>query len=286
VDLALGSVPACERAVSAAVAAPVATARAYVQGQAVAGADETGWREGRQRAWLWVAVTAWVTVFRVHARRGTVAARALLGRFAGVLGSDRWKAYGAWPLRRRQLCWAHLRRHFVAFAEGPGAAGRLGQALLAETARLFAWWYRVRDGTLARSTFRTYVAPLRQRVEALLRQGTRCRHAPTAATCREILALAPALWTFVRVPGVEPTNNAAERALRPGVLWRKNSFGSHSAAGSRFVERMMTVAATLKQQQRNVVDYVTQACEAALRGERAPSLLPTQARRKTCPKVA
>ena len=123
------------------------------------------------------------------------------------------------------------------------------------------------------------MGPLRQRVEGLLFLASQCRHAPTAATCREILALAPALWTFVRVEGVEPTNNAAERALRPGVLWRKGSFGSHSPAGSRFAERILPVAATLKQQHRNVVDYVTLACEAALRGEAAPSLLPVQAPR-------
>jgi len=280
VDLALGSVTACEWAASRALAAPVAAAHAFVQQQPVASVDETGWREGRRRAWLWVAVTATVTVFLVHARRGAVAAQALLGGFAGIRITDRWTAYNGWPLRVRQLCWAHLRRHFAAFAEARGAAGRLGRDLLAETDQLFTWWHRVRDGTLARASFRTYMGPLRQRVEGLLFLGSRGRHAPTAATCREILGLAPALWTFVRVPGVEPTNNAAERALRPGVLWRKGSFGSHSAAGSRFVERMMTVAATLKQQRRNVVDYVTQACEAALRGEAAPALLPVQALRK------
>ncbi len=219
-------------------------------------------------------------MFLVQARRGVVAAQALLGTFAGILTSDRWTAYSRWPLRHRQLCWAHLRRHFAAFAECPGRPGWLGRALLAETDQLFTWWHRVRDGTLTRASFRTYVRPLRRRVEALLLRGSRGRHAPTAATCREILALAPALWTFARVPGVEPTNNAAERALRPGVLWRKGSFGSHSPAGSRFVERMLTVAATLKQQRRNVVDYVTRACEAALRGEAAPALLPVQAPRK------
>ena len=277
VELALGSVTACEAAVSQAVAAPVAAAHAFVQQQPAAHVDETGWREGRRRAWLWVAATATVAVFLVHARRGVAAAQALLGGFAGILTSDRWTAYTRWPLRSRQLCWAHLRRHFAAFAEVPGRPGRLGRALLAETDQLFTWWHRVRDGTLARASFRTYVSPLRRRVEALLWLGSRCRHAPTAATCREILLLAPALWTFVRVPGVEPTNNAAERALRRGVLWRKGSFGSHSTAGSRFAERMLSVAATLKQQRRNVVDYVTQACEAALRGQAAPSLLPVPA---------
>jgi transposase len=270
-------VTACEQATRAALAAPVAAAQTYVQQQPVAHVDETGWREARHRAWLWVAAAAAVTVFLVQARRGAVAAQALLGAFAGILVTDRWSAYNGWSVWRRQRCWAHLRRHFTAFAEAPGAAGRLGHALLAETRQLFAWWYRVRDGTLARATFRGYVGPLRQRVEALLREGARCGHPKTEGTCREILTLAPALWTFVRVPGVEPTNNAAERAIRPGVLWRKGSFGSHSPAGSRFVERMMTVAATLKQQHRNVVDYVTLACEAALRGEPAPTLLPSQA---------
>ena len=96
----------------------------------------------------------------------------------------------------------------------------------------------------------------------------------TAGTCRDILMRREALWTFVQVAGVEPTNNAAERAIRPGVLWRKGSFGTQSEEGSRFVESMMTVVSTLKQQQRNVLEYLTAACEATLRGEAAPSLLP------------
>lgn len=117
-------------------------------------------------------------------------------------------------------------------------------------------------------------------MEALRDLGSRSRHPPIAATCRESLLLAPALWTSVRLPGVEPTNNAAERALRRGVLSRKGSFGSHSPAGSRFAERMLTVAATLKQQRRHVVDYVTAACEAALHGAPAPSLLPERTLRR------
>jgi len=75
---------------------------------------------------------------------------------------------------------------------------------------------------------------------------------------------------------VEPTNNAAERAIRPAVLWRKGSFGTHSPGGSRFVERMLTVAATLRQQGRNVIEFLTRACEAALHGQAAPSLLRAQ----------
>jgi transposase len=99
----------------------------------------------------------------------------------------------------------------------------------------------------------------------------------TEGTCRDILKRREALWTFVQVDGVEPTNNTAERSIRPGVLWRKSSFGTQSEEGSRFVESMMTVVATLKQQQRNVLEYLTEACDAALRGDAAPSLLPANA---------
>lgn len=274
VPMALGSVTACEQAMSATLAARVAEAHAYVKEQPVVHADETGWRQARSRAWLWVAVTSMVTVFMIHAKRGSVAARALLGEFKGILVTDRWSAYNGWKTRLRQVCWAHLLREFTAFSERAGEAARIGRDLLECVEKMFDWWYRVRDGTLARSSFQEYMKPVRRRVRALLEEGKSCGHAKTAGTCREILKLERALWTFVRVPGVEPTNNAAERAIRPGVLWRKGSFGTHSADGSRFVERMMTVAATLKQQKRNIIDYLTQAAEAALHGRPAPSLLP------------
>lgn len=274
VDISLGSVSACEQAVSESLSEPVAEARAYVEAAPVKHADETGWREGNGRAWLWTAVTSLVTVFLVHAKRSAAAARELLGSFTGILVTDRWSAYNGWAIRARQLCWAHLIRDFTAFTEFGGEAARIGEALLVEAKRMFEWWYRVRDGTLKRSSLREYMRPLRRRVEGLLGEGTSCGETKVAGTCRNILGLAPALWTFARVEGVEPTNNAAERAIRPGVLWRKSSFGTDSERGSRFVERMMTVAATLRQQGRNVLDYVTRAREAALTGERAPSLLP------------
>jgi transposase len=274
VSMALGSVSACEKAVSEALQPPVQEAKAHIERQAVRHSDETGWREALGKAWLWVVVTAKVTVFQIHRRRGAVAAWALLGAVCGVLVSDRWNAYNGWPIRLRQLCWAHLKRHFQAFSEWGGEIAKVGEALLIEVKQMFEWWSRVRDGTLTRSTFRVYMSPLRARVEALLEKGAASPHKKASAMCREILTLKRALWTFVRVEGVEPTNNAAERAIRTAVIWRKISFGTHSAGGSRFVERMLTVSATLKQQGRHVLDYVTEACEAALQGTPAPSLIP------------
>jgi transposase len=275
VPMSVGTISQLEHATTAAVAAPVEEARTYVHAQAVAHLDETSWCQGGKRAWLWVAVTSWVTVFVVRMSRGGHVARELLGEtFGGILVTDRYSAYNWYPVRWRQLCWAHLLRDFEAMRGRSGASEQIGEALLAQAHQMFTWWHRVREGTLHRSTFRSYMTPLRREVERLLEAGSRCGVAKTEGTCRDILKRREALWTFVQVAGVEPTNNTAERSIRPGVLWRKGSFGTQSAEGSRFVESMLTVVATLQQQQRNVLEYVTAACEAALRGEAAPSLLP------------
>jgi transposase len=275
VPMSVGTISQLEHATTAAVAAPVEEARTYVHAQAVAHLDETSWCQGGKRAWLWVAVTSWVTVFVVRMSRGGHVARELLGEtFGGILVTDRYSAYNWYPVRWRQLCWAHLLRDFEAMRGRSGASEQIGEALLAQAHQMLTWWHRVREGTLHRSTFRSYMTPLRREVERLLEAGSRCGVAKTEGTCRDILKRREALWTFVQVAGVEPTNNTAERSIRPGVLWRKGSFGTQSAEGSRFVESMLTVVATLQQQQRNVLEYLTAACEAVLRGEAAPSLLP------------
>lgn len=274
IEMSLGAIIASQCAASQALDRPVAEAREFVQQQPVKNADETGFRQGRPRAWLWVVVTTHVTVFLVHLRRSEAAARTILTNVAGVLGTDRLGSYNFWPLHLRQVCWAHLKRDFQAIAEAGNKSVALGNALLEETLLMFDLWHRYRDGPLARKRFQREMNPIRRRVQRHLQAGTRCGHAKTEGTCRKILKIFPALWTFVDVEGVEPTNNSAERALRPAVLWRKGSFGTQSEHGSRFVERIMTVATTLKQQSRNVLDFVTAACEARLHGTSAPSLLP------------
>jgi transposase len=275
VPMSVGTISQSEKTTTAVIAEPVEEARAYVEEQSVAHLDETSWREGVKRAWLWVAVTRLVTVFVVRLSRSGQVARELLGEgFSGILVTDRYSAYNWYPVRWRQLCWSHLLRDFEAIRGRGGASEEIGDALLEQAHQMFAWWHRVREGTLTRSTFRSDMTPLRREVERLLEVGSQCGMAKTEGTCREILKRREALWTFVQVEGVEPTNNTAERSIRPGVQWRKGSFGTQSQDGSRFVESMMTVVATLKQQKRNVLDYLTAAHEAALRGEPAPSLLP------------
>jgi transposase len=278
VEMGLGTISNLEQATTQAVAEPVAEARAYVRRQPVAYADETGWREGQQRAWLWTAVTEGVPGFVVRRSRGAKVARELLGeRFWGWLVTDRWSAYTWYPSWRRPLCWAHRLRDIEAIIARGGRSAEVGEALRVEARQMFQWWHRVRDGTLTHASFRTDMQPVRREVERLLEAGPRCGVPKTEGSCREIFKRRQALWTFVRHEGVEPTNNTAERAIRPGVLGRKGSFGTQSAEGSRFVEAVMTVVATLKQQRRNVLEYLTAACQAALCGEAAPSLLPALA---------
>jgi transposase len=277
VRVSLGAVLRQEQAQSAALVPVVEEARAAVQQAAVVNMDETGWREQQRRAWLWTVVTAELTVFRIDRRRGGAVVDALLGDdFAGVVGSDRWSAYSRFPAERRALCWAHLKRDFQALVDRGGEAAPIGRWGLAEIERLFVLWHRLREGEFDRKELRRQLVPLQARLGRLLRRGQESPDRKAVTLCRELTKRWPALWTFARVHGVEPTNNVAERALRPAVLWRKGCFGSDSEAGSRFAERLLTVVATCRQQGRSLVEFLVTAGEAALRGLPPPSLLPAR----------
>jgi transposase len=290
VEVALGTINKLRQEVSQAVAEAVAEAAEFAQAQEVAHVDETGWGQGngdgtnpqRRKAWLWGLGTTWVTVFQIHLSRGQTAAKELLGKFAGYLVTDRWSGDSWWPLERRQLCWAHLLREFQKIAERSGASQPIGAGLLVQARHLFKLWHRVREGTLSKAACAVAVVEIRAPVQQWLAEGAaypiargeQSARARTARTCRGLLKVEDAFWLFVRVAGLEPTNNAAERALRPAVIWRRTSLGTQSTGGSEFVARMLTVVLTLRAQQRNVLDYLTTACEAARQGSPAPTLLP------------
>jgi len=271
--IALGSICRVEQHLSAALAAPVAEALEHLRASDVAYADETSWKQQPDKAWLWVGATDDVAVFLVRAKRDGASAVALLGEdFQGTVVSDRYATYN--QFERRQICWSHLDRDWQAFSDRDGPSHEIGEHLLELTDQMFAKWHRVRDGTLDRGLFRFKMRGLRHDVVHWLRQGSNCAHATTAGTCREILKVEPDLWTFVTVEGVEPTNNAAERALRQAVLWRKKSFGTRSQAGSQYVERILTVVASCRLQGRNTLEYLTEVCQAAHENKPVPSLLP------------
>jgi transposase len=280
VRVSVGSVSNLEQQMSAALQAPVEQAGAYVRNAGVVNADETGWAQGVKagraaRAWLWVVASALVVVFQIAISRGRQVIQGLLGKdFVGWLITDRWSAYDWYDPGLRQLCWSHLTRDFQGFIDRGGKGGRIGRQLMAQRHRMFKWWHRVRDGTLERREFQKRMRKVERTVGALLRQAASCAEKKTAGVARRILRLEKCLWVFVDVPGVEPTNNYGERTIRQGVIYRKLSFGTRSERGSRFIERILTVVTTLKQQKRNPLEFLTQALWAYRRGLPPPSLLP------------
>lgn len=237
--------------------------------------DETPHKEGPLKAWLWDFVARQFTVFAHRPTRAATVLEELLGAaFGGVTNCDRAKMY--WSLGRLQWCWAHLKRDFQALSESPdGQVKRLGRDLLKPTAELFRHWARYRDGTITRAGWIRLMRPIRQEIDGLLLRGAFSGNDRLLGMCWELVDHRDWLWAFLEVEGVEPTNNAGERALRHAVIWRKLSFGTQSAAGSRFVETLLTIVETCRQQRRNVFAFLTTALQAHFARQATPSLLPS-----------
>jgi len=262
-----------QKQVTAAVRPSYEALAAQLPAQEQLNIDETATKEANGKAWLWTFVARLFTVFTVRPTREATALTTFLGEaFHGIVNCDRAKMY--WYLGRLQWCWAHLKRDFQAMIDsGDRRAQHLGWRLRAATCELFEHWADYRQGRISWAALRRRMAPVRRNVERLLLRGTQCGHADTRGTCRELYEHRPWLWTFLRQQGVEPTNNAGERSLRHAVIWRKLSFGTQSASGSRFVETMLTAIETCRQQGRNVFAFLTYAVKAHLAHQPAPSLL-------------
>jgi len=236
--------------------------------------DESPTKEENGKAWLWTFVARMFTVFTVRLTRKATALNDLLGeRFCGIVTCDRAKMY--WQMKRLQWCWAHLKRDFQAMIDrGNPRSKWLGQRLRHATCELFEHWADYRAGRITRVALRHRMGPVRRKVERLLLRGLQSGNRDVCGTCRELYKHREWLWTFLRHEGVEPTNNAGERSLRHAVIWRKLSFGTQSASGSRFVETMLTVIETCRQQRRHAFTFITAAVEAHLAHQSAPSLVP------------
>lgn len=273
--ISLGSIPAIQKQVSVALEQAVQAAQDYIQRQPVNYVDETTWPESGAQHWLWVNAAEKATIFKLLAGRGQSEARQVIGSdYAGIAASDRFGAYNWLGNHRRQVCWAHLKRDFQCFVERGGESAKIGERLLGQVTEMFGLWHRLREGQVSRPEFVKAMKPVQGRVGALLREGAASDHDKTQRTCRNLLALETALWSFVEVAGVEPTNNGAERPLRRAVLWRRKSLGTKSRSGSQFVERILSVVITLRQQRREVLDFLSAAC-APTREGRSCCLLPT-----------
>jgi transposase len=279
--LALGTLVDLEARTTRALEAPYEQARSAVWRAAVAYVDETPWREGSQKAWLWSASTHAAVLFRIDRHRSRDAFELLLPprRDGGqrTVVCDRYSAYQHLQGDERQVCWSHLLREFTELSQMRGEEGVLGKALLAAIGWLFELWHAYRNGEMDRGELAVWMRPVMAQFAELLERAQRSEHWRAGPLGRELLKQWDCLWTFVRLAGVEPTNNAAERAVRPGVLWRKSSFGNQGGSGRGFVERMLTVVGSLRLQGRNALSYLEGAIRASQVGEAAPSLVPTAA---------
>lgn len=273
ISISLGAISAMEARASEALKPAFEQAERAVQDVDVKHTDGTSWLRAGVSKSLWTLASTTVIVYRILAdgQRDTI--RSMFGVLKGILVSDRAKVFGFWAMKLRQICWAHLLRKFVSFSERDGPARAIGRELLDYTALVFEYWHGFTTGQLTRDDLAKWMRPLEIQFEAALRRAVSAGIERLSGSCADILEHREALWTFVTHEGVEPTNNFAERALRSFVLWRRRSFGCQSERGERFAERVMTVVQTLRQQGRDVLDYLVRSVTAHRDAASAPALM-------------
>lgn len=273
-NISVGAISKIEGRVAQALAPAHAEALDRVRGAEAKHADETSWRQAGKSFWMWVSKSDEAAAFLIRDNRSGDVARELLGEnLSGTLISDRWSGYAWVDLDQRQVCWAHLFRDFRKIAASGGKESkRIGESLDLLGGAVFVWLYKYRDGEITRSEWRRTAYGIRKAMKRLLEEGSRLEEWRTPGLCRGILDVEPAMWTFVRDDNVQPTNNDAERAIRRAVIWRKTSLGSQSDRGSRYAERILTCAATLRIQGRSVFEFLHQTCRAVLQGSAPASL--------------
>lgn len=271
--LASGTVDAILARVGEALSEPYEDLLVRVRAAPALNVDETGWKLRGKKRTLWGAVTSRAAVFRIAPDRHEREVAALLGEdFSGIVGSDRWWAYRGFDPEKRQVCWSHLIRDLSAHSEGLAAQKELGERGLDIAKRLFVAW----DGFRShgdRRRLKREVAPLKRELKALLERGSKGRRNKlTWGFSKNLLKIWPALWTFVEVEGVEPTNNRAERALRGPVIHRKLSLGSQSERGETTTQRLLSASVTCRLQGRSLFAYMAEVLGARVRGDPAPLL--------------
>jgi transposase len=274
VEISTGSVDRIVHRAGDALAAPHTRLEQDIKSAPVVNIDETGWKTAGDRRTLWGALTGRTAVFRIAPGRHAAEARMLLGeRFAGIVCSDRYPGYDYLDSTRRQLCWAHLLRDFIAHSEGMGEQEDVGYAGLAIAHELFAAWGAYQQDA-DRAGLQARIAPLQDKLRTLLEHASRKspRTKYHRQFARNLIHRWPALWTFVHTEGVEPTNNHAERGLRGAVIYRKLSLGTQSDQGERTIERLLSASVTCRLRKQSLYTYLTQVTTAHARGDLIPSL--------------
>ena len=282
IPLSLGSAQKAWEEASAAVAEPCAELERQLRREPVLNSDETGYRTSGEKRWLWALVAPGFVFYKIAVSRGAEVLVQLLGAvFAGILCSDRCPSYLKYHKGEAQFCWAHFKRNILGVLEiaKTTEAERFCRDALALHARLFRLWHRFRAGPgarygpITREQLILKSIPLEQKFFALADSYIDCGDKDVRNLATALLAHFERFFTFLDKEGVEPTNNAAERALRCAVQWRKISFGSRSPEGEVAVARLLTVTRTCHMQNRRSLDYIAQAVRSYRTAQPCPSLL-------------
>jgi transposase len=273
IGLSVGTVDAiCQRA-SAALQEPHERLVASLLEADAVNVDETAWFRAGEGRTLWTAATPNAAIFRIAEDRHRERLQELLGDYEGIVCSDRRRAYDHLDPDSRQVCGQHLLRDFRRHAEGSGEQKQFGEPGLALTGRLFSAWHHFHehgDRRLLARECKPIQTELRTLLERAGRKSTRTRHHRVFAN--KPLTIWPAPWTFAAANGVEPTNNAAERALRGPAIHRKLSHGSQSDQGERFTERALSASVTCRLQGRSLFAYLTEILATHARADPLPAL--------------
>ena len=275
--LCLGSVCNCLDRVSPELEPPAEEARRALAGAVNLNIDETGWKCKGERRYLWVFVSSLVVYFRIAASRGSEVLRSVLGNsFEGVITSDDHSAYNAYQKKGlRQLCWSHLIRKFKGLKESRSSpdAWLFSKNMLREVGHIFGCWHAFKEGVISRSQLLDATVLMRARMKRYCIKYSNSSDAQVRARAKRTLRYWHCLFTFLTHEGVEPTNNTAERGVRPAVQWRKLCFGNQSESGERFTERILTVTRTCQLQRKNPFHFLAALMEAAFTGAPRPSLI-------------
>jgi transposase len=279
ISMSLGSTQKCWEQASAAVAQPCQELEQQLKNEPVLNSDETGWRNNGEKRYLWALVARNFVFYTVAKTRSSAVLIHLLGAvFAGILCSDRFSAYFKYHKGLSQLCWAHLKRNILGiqdFAKTTDAQ-RFCRDALALYARLFRLWRKFQGSLIDRDQLILRSIPLQKRWFALAEQYLDSDDKEVRNLATALFQHCGRLFTFIEQPGVEPTNNCVEQALRIAVQLRKIIFGNRSAQGEVATARILTVAQTCRMQGRNALAYLTEAIIRHRSHQPAPSLLPQQ----------
>lgn len=274
IKISLGSLCNIHRLAATLLKKPFEEIRSAVLQSSNMNADESSWRYKHSKCWLWIGATPVATFFCIDPSRSQAAFERIYGGFHHILTTDRYGAYNRY-LGIRQACLAHILRDFIKMSERPNADGAIGRILCDQLDAIFALWHQYKAKILSRDELQKQVQEFIENIKAALICGATSDglNSKTAALCNDLLNRFETLWTFLYQENVEPTNNLAERGLRPAVIYRKITGGSQSEWGMTFIERLLTVVCTFRQQAKNVFMYLIGTFHSHIFGGPAPPVL-------------